>query len=173
MNIYSKGGYTAIPWAISAAVTAVSGYMSARAKKQAATNEQVAANYDATLQESQAEQGAAFGAEAVRRGIAAGKRFLANARAAFGGSGIVSNTGSPLLALAYDAGQARLQALEASQRVSAGYSAGLAKARVTRWQGDLGASAANRAATASLLTTTGQLGASAFNAYNAGVFSGG
>lgn len=163
-----------MPWVAavaSLAFTAYSGAKQAQAQQEQADAALLGGTYNATLQANAAEQAALQGEENVRRTISAGQRFLKNQRAALAGSGVVGNTGSPLIALAYDAGQARLRALEQSQRVSAGYAAGSNQAVMTGFEGRQTATGYRRAATASLISTGGKLFSQGFGLYNSGALA--
>lgn len=162
-----------MPWAVavaSLAVTAYSGYKQSQALKDQSAAESMVGNYNATAQQNAAQQGANFGREAVRRIITAGKRFVATQRASFGNSGIVASSGSPLIALAYDAGEARLRALEQSQQSSTQYGAGVAQSAMTRYEAGLRAKGYRKQATATLISTAGQLGSQGYQFAQTGAF---
>jgi len=162
VSLATYAAYTAL------AASAAGGVMAYKSAKDQAAATTMAASYNATAQENQATQGANFGRENVRRTISSGNRFLATQRASLGSSGVVGSTGSPLLAMAYNAGEARLRALEASQQSSAAYGAGLARAGMTRYEGALEAKGYKRRATASLISTAGQLASSGYAFRDAG-----
>lgn len=163
-------GATAVLGGLSLATTAFGGLKQAQALNQESADTTMAASYNASVQENAATQAANFGRENVRRTITAGNRFLSAQRASLGSSGAVGSTGSPLLALAYDAGQARLRALEESQSVSGAYGAGLARANMTRYEGAQQARGLRRRATASLISTGAQLAGQGIQFQQTGVF---
>lgn len=116
--------------AASVAGTAVSAY----GASQAAAATTSAANYNAKLEENAATQADLEAREDERRKRVQNKAFLGSQRAALGASG-VTESGSPLEALAYDAGQLELNNLDDARAAEAARQRGMNQAQETRITG--------------------------------------
>ncbi len=157
--------------AVSMAATAYSAYKQNQAAKNAAKVDTATADYNAKVDESQAQQLQLDTVQNIRTQRQENAVYISKQQAAYAAAGVLTDTGSPLAAQITNAGRMEMQLQQEytdSQRKQQQY---YSAAKVGRLEGEARAEADRARGTIALIDGGAKLASQAYGGYSSGVFS--